>query len=79
LFAILSISASCSAIAVSSAGLKSGICTLSKGGTPPYGPSHLAINGFVVVSVVIAMFGWVAIIAVAANSTRLQITKSRIS
>src|ERR1051326_9394682 len=41
-----SVSASCSAIAASSAGLKSAICTRSNGGTPPYGPSHFASKGF---------------------------------
>src|SRR5215204_3769664 len=35
-----------SAIPASSAGLKSEILTLSNGGIPPYGPSHLGVNGF---------------------------------
>ena len=51
-FAILSTSASCSVIAASSAGLKSAICTLSKGGTPPKGPSHFAVSGLPLASLV---------------------------
>ncbi len=44
--AILSISARFSAIAASSAGLKSSILTLSNGGIPPYGPTHFSKSGF---------------------------------
>src|SRR5258706_13987458 len=45
-FAILSTSARFSLIAADNAGLKRLTCTLSNGGTPPYGPSHWASSGF---------------------------------
>src|SRR5258706_759891 len=44
--AILSTSARFSLIAASNAGLKRLTCTLSNGGTPPYGPCHWASSGF---------------------------------
>src|SRR5258706_5168476 len=55
-FAILSTSARFSVIAASSAGLKRTTCTLSKGGTPPYGPSQLARRGFGSASIVAWVF-----------------------
>src|SRR5688572_24933332 len=45
-----STSSRCSAIAASSAGLKCSTFTRSKGGTPPYGPVHLGMRGFDIVS-----------------------------
>src|SRR5436190_23767155 len=45
LLAIASISFRFSAIACSSAGLKSATFTLSNGGTPPYGPVHFSVSG----------------------------------
>src|SRR5687767_11943405 len=49
-FAIFSTSASCSAMAASSAGSNSETCTLSNGGTPPWGPVHGASRGFCTVA-----------------------------
>src|SRR6266404_3310864 len=88
LFAILSISARFSVIATSSAGLKRATCTLSNGGTPPYGPSQLAKSGFgstLVLAWVFMPFGLLirlatveTIKAAAKSSSRLRVIKSRI-
>src|SRR5688572_14469263 len=81
------VSASCSAMAVSRAGLKSEIWTRSNGGTPPCGPSHFISNGFSVVessvSGFIALEIWLVttnetIIAITASSARLRIIRTRI-
>src|SRR5436190_2824337 len=69
-FAILSMSARFSAIATSSAGLNDATWTLSKGGTPPYGPAHSASSGLGSAGELLALVMRLSELSAAINAVR---------